>query len=78
MKVFLIATLSFFAGVYAAEWTTFYRLNCDTQRFKAYQWESQRMLRQSGFQCLHSNHILELESDPLMLLQLIYLEVVYR
>jgi len=62
-------------GLILSEYTTVYRMSCDTARF-GWMWTNQKKFSENGFTCLHNEgQQVVRETSPYMIYQTIILEL---
>ncbi len=70
MRYSLILVLGIVLGLFLAEHTTVYRMSCDMTKY-SWTWRTQYALSIQSFKCKDSNQIIERETNPYMIIQMI-------
>jgi hypothetical protein len=74
LKLTLLFLFGISLGIYLSEFTSVYRLTCDSTKY-GWEWTTQHRLDREPFICRDSNQLIEREKNPYMISQLIYLEI---
>ena len=75
MKYLLILIIGLTLGMVLAEYTTVYRMSCDTTKY-GWMWTNQKRFSSEGFTCLNNeNQQIRRETHPYIIYQMIKLEI---